>query len=133
MSAIRGICNTIFGPVKQAGKYVCNKSEFVNSVFTEVREPLMALKETRAQTIGVAKKMQAGTTTSSAKKVFNFISNQGKGMAKGMLAMLKKAGPVPGGCAILSCIGLGAIPGSTALGLTVGVVLKTLFKKILGA
>ena len=73
MSAIRGICNTIFGPVKQAGKYVCNKSEFVNSVFTEVREPLMALKETRAQTIGVAKKMQAGTTTSSAKKVFNFI------------------------------------------------------------
>ena len=129
MSIVGKVGSTILAPVKKAGGYVCKKSKFANSVFTEVAIPMKAMRVARARTIDVATRAQAGTNPNMAKKVCNWVANQSKGLGKGMCALVKKAGIIPGAAAIIGCCAF-PFPGTTTAGLTIGVLLKTLFKTV---
>ena len=133
MSIVGKVGSTILAPVKKAGGYVCKKSKFANSVFTEVAIPMKAMRVTRARTIDLATRAQAGTNPNMAKKACNWVVNQSKGFGKGMFALVKKAGPISGVSAIAGCVLAWRfapfLPG-TSIGLATSVILKTLFKTI---
>lgn len=106
---------------------VCEKSSFVSSVRTDVKDSLEAFTDARKEILErSAKQALSQNDTDIFKKIVKFLMNQAKGFGKGAFALAKKAGPIP---AIFATAGFcTACPGATTIGLTFGVVVKNLLK-----
>ena len=106
---------------------VCEKSPFVGSVRTDVKDSLGAFTDARKEILErSAKQALSQNDAGIFKKSANFLINQAKGFGKGAFALAQKAGPIP---AIFATAGFcTACPGATTIGLTLGVVVKNLLK-----
>ena len=130
---VKKTANSVFESAKNGVKNVRQKNQIVDNVLVEVEGPLRVMRTVRTMTINSATRAQAVTNPSKAKKLCNGVANQAKGFGKGMLALVKKAGPVHGTSALAGCALAWRfapfLPG-TSIGLATSVILKTLFKTI---
>ena len=116
----KGRVNTVFNKV-------CEKSPFVSSIRTDVKESLGAFLTTRREIVDYgAEQLAKQQNNGIVKRIAKFIANQSKGLIKGASAMFKKAGPIP---ALFATAGFcTAFPGGTSAGLTIGVIIKNVLK-----